>query len=90
MQDHLSSPNSAKAYLLAHGGIKDLSETKCGNTYSASGRSGRQSGLSCPGKLVRTVSRDTSTPDFEQMGWLQMCNREGKKSQGLYFKRFFL
>ena len=52
--------------MLAHGAVKDLEGTQCGNTYTTRGRGGYQAGVPCPGKLVRTQPREGNEVDFKR------------------------
>ena len=60
MQEHLLTRDSAIAYLLDNGGIKNIAGTACENVHATRGRSGYRPDNACPGKLVQKTSMDFS------------------------------
>lgn len=64
MQEHLLTRNSAIAYLIENGGVKNIAGTACENTYTTRGRDGYKPDNACPGKLVKRTSVDSSAPDY--------------------------
>lgn len=81
MQEHLLTPRSAIAYLLANGAIQNIAGTKCDNQYSTKGRS-YESGIDCPGTLIQTIPHDPSTPDYKRFyRWSGCkCSEKDKRS----------